>query len=598
VLLDLTDKPNSKQAIVLSRQSPSEREFRLCRILEFFGVPYETHCLSDLGKTGTEFSSKLEPYAILGPVDAFDEILKAGEDGARLVGSAGAVYVYSTEDRSFCEKALESLLEFPISYREKPYDESVLLTVTSDFPDLTGPMTGVELSTSPGQPDFAFLPAGEGSKFISLITAGRMPVFSVSRIGSTPIFFAASDQIVDLDAPITEGYYDIKKDFYSAVPLVMFLKYVFAQVIWQPVEHGACLIIDDPLLKSRYGCCDFRQLLHLMKTHRFTTNIAFIPWNWRRTSKKQASFFRREVDHFSISIHGCDHIAAEFGFAGVRELSAKARLAQTRMRAHQDRSGIRHEPVMVFPQGVFSESCPEVLKQAGYIAAVNTEVSPAGNTSNKTQLRDVWDTAITRFVSFPIFTRRYAHHGLENFAFDLLLGKPCLVVAHHEFFKNKGQALLELVESLSSLRCNLQWRSLGEVLRRACRHRIDDSGIHEYRMYAQEVRIENESPDMAIYHVRKREDEPSLIKVVEAGQDELEWKASGGYIEFAKSIPGGEGLLIRFVCKTAIENNLPKQSIKYQLYVAARRVLSELRDERMFFADQLKRMVGIERRSC
>ena len=41
-----------------------------------------------------------------------------------------------------------------------------------------------------------------------------------------------------------------------------------------------------------------------------------------------------------------------------------------------------------------------------------------------------------RYGDFSIFTRRYAHHGLENFAFDLLLGKACLIVCHHDFFKD------------------------------------------------------------------------------------------------------------------------------------------------------------------
>ena len=45
------------------------------------------------------------------------------------------------------------------------------------------------------------------------------------------------------------------------------------------------------------------------------------------------------------------------------------------------------------------------------------------------------------YGAFPIFTRRYAFHGVENFAFDLLLGKPCLIVAHHDSFKDDGTAL-------------------------------------------------------------------------------------------------------------------------------------------------------------
>src|SRR5262249_29497630 len=154
------------------------------------------------------------------------------------------------------------------------------------------------------------------------------------------------------DKPITAGYFDIKPYFCSLVPFVMFTLWAFRDVAWQPLETGACLIIDDPLLKPTYGFCDFNVLLALMKRHDFTTNVAFIPWNWRRTSASAAEFFNRESRRFSVSVHGCDHTSSEFGDPSTDWLDCKARLAQTRMRGHQTRTGIVHDSVMVFPQGV------------------------------------------------------------------------------------------------------------------------------------------------------------------------------------------------------------------------------------------------------
>ena len=402
--------------------------------------------------------------------------------------------------------------------------------------------------------------------------------------------------MIDLDTPLTQGYYDVKPHFCSAVPLIMFLKYVFARVIWQPLEHGACLIIDDPLLKSRYGQCDFRKQLDLMKRHGFTTDIAFILWNWRRTSNNEAAFFRREMNRFSVSIHGCDHIAAEFGGTETGDLTGRAQLAQFRMRRHQERTGVRHDPIMVFPQGVFSAPCPDVLKRTGYIAAVNTEVVPVGNSEIKTRIRDVWDVAITRYGSFPIFTRRYAHHDLENFAFDLLLGKPCLIVAHHAFFKNEGQSVIELVENLSSLHCKLQWRPLGEVLRRACRQRANSAGSHEYWMYCQELSIKNNGSDTALFTVRKKEEDPAVISRVKGASGEKEWNVCDGHIEFSVSIPGGEERLFKVIYEEDSGMIGKPRKLKYRMYVAARRLLSELRDECMFYGDRFKRISPISPR--
>ena len=93
---------------------------------------------------------------------------------------------------------------------------------------------------------------------------------------------------------------------------------------------------------------------------------------------------------------------------------------------------------MIFPQGVFSSVCPAVLKRNGFLAAVNTETVPVDSDNARTKISDLWDVAIMSYQGFPIFTRRYSFHGLENFAFDLLLGKPCLIVCHHDFFKDDG----------------------------------------------------------------------------------------------------------------------------------------------------------------
>jgi hypothetical protein len=405
-------------------------------------------------------------------------------------------------------------------------------------------------------------------------------------------FISTSADVPDLDEPVGQGYYDVKSHFCSAVPLILFLKYVFSETMWQPVEHGACIIIDDPLLKTRYGCCDFRKLMDQMTTYGFTADIAFIPWNYRRTSTKDAAFFRRESNRLSISIHGCDHIAAEFGARPYADLVGRARLAQSRMGLHEAKTGIGHERIMIFPQGVFSSSSPEVLKRAGYMAAVNTEVSPIENSSGETQLRDVWDVAITRYGSFPIFTRRYAHHGLENFAFDLLLGKPCLIVAHHESFKNEGEAVIELLQGVFTLHDNLQWRCLGEVLKRACRRRLSDSGTYEYEMYGQELWISNPAHDRAMLRIRKREDDPDVIAEVEGDQEGVEWKVGKGGIEFSAALAGGERRLFKVKYKEQPEGVPTGRNLKYELQVAARRILSELRDESVFQKERLRRAVG------
>ncbi len=91
-----------------------------------------------------------------------------------------------------------------------------------------------------------------------------------------------------------------------------------------------------------------------------------------------------------------------------------------------------------------------------------------------------------------------SHHGMENFAFDLLLGKPCFIVAHHEFFRDGGAALVALIDHLRALNCTLRWRSPREVVRRAYRERGAD-GVHRVQMFGTEALLTNTSIEAGMY---------------------------------------------------------------------------------------------------
>jgi hypothetical protein len=385
--------------------------------------------------------------------------------------------------------------------------------------------------------------------------------------------------MVDTDQPIRQGFYDVKDHFCCVVPLVMFIRFMFPEVAWQPQELGACLIIDDPLLKPKYGFCNFAALRDLMRRFGFTTNIAFIPWNWRRTSSAAGKFFNFESGLFSVSIHGCDHTAGEFAATSPEVLNARAQLARFRMQNHETRTGIKHDAVMVFPHGAFSSICPEVLKRNGFLAAVNTEIVPMDSQNSRTRIRDVWDVAIMTYGSFPIFTRRYAFHGLENFAFDLLLGKPCLIVAHHDFFRDEGAALIELVEKIASLNSELHWRSLGQVIRKACRRRSLGAGVEELEMYGSELLVHNPSNQAIEVRIRKRKSHDDLASEISCDEKSVMWATEGEYLVFRGEIGPHAEKCFRAVPPKQADAGKDRRSLRFELAVAVRRFLSEFRDD-------------------
>jgi hypothetical protein len=567
----------ARLAIVLHEVTRGPSEVRLGRVLEFFGVPFEeldVAAVAEKRGVGSE-------CAIFGSLRAICSVQKRVEAGAGSGFRPAAYYAFSDGGIDGDSEATRKLAGDSSLLLRAPSATSANVRVAKEYADLTGPMTGLQLTIPVGTSDRFLTGAGlAGSPNLTeVISTDEGAAFVRFQLNGTPVYFSTSSEIVDIDQTIDKGFYDVKRHFCSVVPLVTFIKATFSEVAWLPQELGGCLIIDDPLLKPIYGNCDFLRLRDLMQKHRFTTNIAFIPWNWRRTSPKAAKLFSDGSGNFSVSIHGCDHTAREFGAVSVDVLDSAAELAQSRMRRHEARTGIHHDSVMVFPQGVFSASCPGILNRNDYLAAVNTELVPSDTQNAQTRIRDVWDVAIMSYGNFPIFTRRYAFHGVENFAFDLLLGKPCLIVAHHDFFKDGGAALIELVSKIESLNCNLHWSSLGNVIRGAYRQRTVGPGKQEIQMYGNELQVVNTSDHATETTIRKRIGRDDVVSEIRGGDKTISVMETGdGHVAFRDQIAARSEKRFRVIYQGRTRTGTADRSLRFKLEVSARRVISELRD--------------------
>src|SRR5439155_19509942 len=162
------------------------------------------------------------------------------------------------------------------------------------------------------------------------------------------------------------------------------------------------------------------------------------------------------------------------------------------MNRHESITRICHDRVMIFPQGIFSEAAMSALKHSDLIAAVNNDVISADSPLRVVRISELWDIAVMGYT-FPLFTRRYPWEGIENFAFDALLGKPAIIVIHHDYCSDHCARLVNFIQRLNALQCAPTWRSLGDVVRRSCRQREVSPGEVEVEMYGTELRIENRS---------------------------------------------------------------------------------------------------------
>jgi predicted deacetylase len=368
----------------------------------------------------------------------------------------------------------------------------------------------------------------------------------------------------------------VRENVGNTVPIVMYAKFAFG--VGTASEIGACLIVDDPPLKPRYGFLRYQEAVRLMDAHNFATTVAFIPWNWRRTDSRTVQLFHERLDRLSLCIHGCDHTSKEFAERSTAVLNKRINVACQRMRRFGRRTQLRHDDVMLFPQGAFSTNAARALKLNGFVAAANTEVVPAHREESKTTVGDLFGLATMKYASFPMFTRRYLAHGVENFAFDGLLGKSCFIAAHHDDFEGDARILLQVIAKLNSLNWKLRWRSLGDAISRSFSTRRRSDGVKCVEMYGARLIYKNWQGSPHSTAFLKEESDFQCVKAVTVNGLPVDHSLHGGYLHFEAIVPPNESAELRIVYSGGENLPVSEDGINYRAKAVLRRYLSEFRD--------------------
>lgn len=583
---------SAKLAAVIGTDPKDRNTGRVLDVLDLFGIPYQVFDgVPSLLKAAASGGLSDVRYAVIGPVSVLGDPSFAVQ--LQRPGAPHSLFAYVSNAAVQSANLLQDWTAGKDVTLVPIQGDKVQVQVSSNWPDLTGPMHGIRAEVSAGQ-GHRLAKTDRPDSIKTIIGNEAGPVFFQVERGGLQLFVHCSSEMPSLKDPIKGPRYDIKDDFLSAVPLVMYLKWAFRDVCWQSNEAGACLIIDDPILKTKYGFCNFREIDRQMQEHSFTTNVAVIPWNWQRTSADMATLVRNSAGRISVSVHGCDHTGAEFGCTALPTLNSKAAVAKLRMERHKAKTGISHDLVMVFPQGVFSKESLSVLQQHQYVAAVNTEVLPTNIDHDRLTVGDTWRLAIDSYGSFPLFARRYPSHGLENFAFDLLLGKPCLIVEHHKFFKGHGRKAVDFIDALNSLKCDLKWRALGDVLKRAYQWRLDENGTVRIRMFANELLLANEGSQKRRYHVEKTDSGSVGVMQVLANGAPVEWTKQNGTVTFECEIAPKAEVSLQVEYRMTPQPVDGADRLNGMSKVAVRRYLSEFRDN---FLDRHEGLLQLARKT-
>jgi hypothetical protein len=568
------------EALLLKGDGPALELTRVAKLLRFFGIAAREVAVEEFAAEVGR--GQLERYRLFSSSDSFSRLITILELKREVMdvwrARVHSAFVYAGVDRQALNKIVQTitgdgrarLVDGQAGFRD--------VVISGRMDELCGVMGGVRLTdTSAGGEARWSVEASNGSAE-TVMSLGAGGAFFRLRYEGTDVFLSMSHRVVDMDAELPNGVFDVREHALSAVPISLYVRWAFPRVCWESPGTNACLVIDDPLLQPTYGFLDFKRLLELMKKEGFSSNIAFIPWNWRRSDPRVVRLFKENPREYSLSVHGCDHTRGEFGSGDGARLYGTARRSLERMGCHEIRTGLSHDPIMVFPQGVFSEAAMKALRGAGFIGAVNNDTISVDSPPRTVRISDVWDVAVMKYSGFPLFTRRYPWDGIENFAFDSLLGKPAIAVIHHDFCRDQGSRLMQFVEDLNRLRCRLNWRGLGELVRRSCRQREVERGVREIEMYGLELRIENESTRARHVHIRRRECDGSWVKSIQGDSGEIGYAVANGCLSFDVELESGRSLLARVEVQDSDVAECGADPMSRRVHVAMRRAMSEVRD--------------------
>ena len=417
-------------------------------------------------------------------------------------------------------------------------------------------------------------PSGHGVDRVLL--ADDRPVFLRMERGSCELFLLSVAQVPDISERLSpsrgvDEYYD------QLVPLLIFLRHCFGEMCWHGTQRTGRLIIDDPLLSQAYGYLNFAALRRSMRSAGYGATVAFIPWNHWRTSRTGAARIFDGSSDLSVCVHGCDHTNKEFEDIDPGSLQWKTDTALQRMERHKTRTGVAFESVMVFPQGKFSRPSISALRASAYLAAVNTTCFPTYGAAEPLTIADFLRPAIMKFDGFPVFQRRYPRR-LIDFAFDLFLGKPVLIVQHHDDFRQGYRPFEEFVAGLHKLEPALSWGPLSKQLTESCMVRSVSEGSMEVRFFTGQFRFKNVQTGRIAFTFSKEEPSASAVSNVLVDGESVTFSIKNGLLTFEHEIDPGQTLDVRVVDRPAHPVAHKRRDMTHTVSVSVRRALSEFRD--------------------
>jgi hypothetical protein len=253
-------------------------------------------------------------------------------------------------------------------------------------------------------------------------------------------------------------------------------------------------------------------------------------------------------------------------------------VASERMERHGLRTGLKCEPLMVCPQELYSTEAMRAFSDSRkFQGLVNTGCLPRNPVDRRVCAADLLLPAQDALFGFPVFKRHY-WKDMSVFAMALFLGKPAILVEHHEFFRDGVANLEAFVSGLGTLRPDLKWTPMREVAATTELRREVSCSRREVRFFTDTFQLEQSEPTEMAYSLTRRVPESASVDQVLFRGQSVPFRRRNGFIQFEVRVDRPE------VCRIQVETNpVPPSKAystgwRYQGGVAVRRGLSEVRD--------------------
>lgn len=571
-----------KHLLLISQPTTAESDERVVKLAEWMGVPTRRVTIEDGSAT-------------------ISQVLGASEPGDCCLAMSAATLAWMKQAndppalRQFFHSHCRQLLIFTSG--DMIGDDGLWAWITAGQVRRQNPATRTEMFHLPGNAGafsqqfagFSFstlldnsvssfeLARNQSADTQEILLADGRPVFVRTVSGCCETFLVAVSELPDIDRRLShdlriEEYYD------ELIPFLIFLRNCFGSSCWHAPASTARVIIDDPLITGKYGFLDYAALLSSTRSADYGATIAFIPWNHWRTSRKHARSFQAGGPRLSICVHGCDHTNKEFASVDDATLHWRARTALRRMESHEKRTGMPFERVMVFPQGWFSTPSIRSLRASNYLASVNTTCFPTDVGAESLTIADFLRPAVTRFDGFPVFQRRYPKR-LVDCSFDLFLGRPALLVEHHQYFREGFGKIEKFINGLQQIEPQLQWTTLSSQLMRCCILRAGCGNRMDVQFFTRDFEFQNTRDDRTIFLLKKYEPRAAAVSAVLVNGARVPFSFEKNFLTVEVEVDPGRSVNVQILDDPKrFTPPAARPGLTYGAGVPVRRVLSEFRD--------------------